>query len=58
MEIIKIGVKNMTDKQIDLTAKILTGLIFLLLIIGIKYVVAIGILIVFLFFASLFVIAF
>lgn len=48
----------MTDKQIDLLAKILTGLIFLLLLIGIKYVIAIGILIVFLFFASLLAIAF
>lgn len=48
----------MTDKRTDTIAKILTGLIILLLIIGIKYVVAIGILITFLFFASLFVIAF
>lgn len=48
----------MTDKQIDLLAKILTGLIILLLIIGIKYVIAIGILVAFLFFASLFAIVF
>ena len=48
----------MTDKQIDLLAKTLTGLVFLLLILGIKYVVAIGILIVFLFFASLLAVAF
>ena len=48
----------MTDKQADTLAKILTGLIFLLLLIGIKYVIAIGILIVFLFFASLFTIVF
>lgn len=42
----------------DITAKILTGLIILLLILGIKYIVAIAILIAFLFFVSLFAIMF
>jgi len=48
----------MTDKQADTLAKILTGVIILLIILGIKYVVAIGLLIVFIFFASLLAIAF
>lgn len=48
----------MTDKQADTLAKILTGVIILLIILGIKYVVAIGLLIVFIFFTSLFTMVF
>ena len=48
----------MTNTQIDTLAKILTGVIILLIILGFKYIVAIGILIAFIFFASLFTIMF
>ena len=45
---------TMTDKQINITANILTGVTFILFILGFKYILAIGILLFALFLYVLF----